>query len=127
MGLTHTLHCTGSLEGSKICRHFAGQMFRTVGSSFTEYGPLIRAMINLENYVEPEKQVWKEFRLRTKYPTDPLPAEANYNVMVIAELAVHLIDVLDSENLEGDPDYESRRRFAAEVVRRQPNKWGDWR
>lgn len=105
---------------------YCGQMFRTVGPSLIEYGSLIRAMVNVENYVDREKRVWEEFRIRTANPNAPLPAEPSYNLLVIAEVAIRLVDVLDSENLAGDSEYEARRRFAPEVIR-QSSEWGDWR
>ena len=105
---------------------YCGQMFRTVGPSLIEYGALIRAMINVEDYVNREKRVWEEFRIRTANRNTPLPVEASYNLLVIAEVAIRLGDVLDSENLMGDSEYEARRRFAPEVLRRS-NEWGEWR
>ena len=105
---------------------YCGQMFRTVGSSLIEYGALIRAMVNVEYYVDREKRVWEEFRIRTANPNAPLPAEYSYNLLVISEVAIRLVDVLGSENLVGDSEYEARRRFAPEVIR-QSNEWGDWR
>ena len=103
---------------------FCGQMFRTVGSGLLEYDVLIQAMIRLEDCVQAEKQVWSEFRMRTESPNTPLPAEASYNLLVIAELAVRLVDVLDSENMSEDPEYEFRRKYTPEVIRRSP-QWGD--
>ena len=103
-----------------------GQLFRTLSPSLMEYGALIRAMVNLERYVELEKCVWEEFRMRTDGPNSPLPAEAGYNLLVIAEVAVRLADVLGSKEFEGDSEYEARRQFAPEVIRRS-NKWSEWR
>ena len=105
---------------------YCSQMFRTVGPSLVEYGALIRAMVNVENYVEREKEVWREFLIRTDDHNAPLPAEAGYNLLVIAELAARLVDVLDSENLADDSEYEARRQFAPEAVYRS-KQWGEWR
>ena len=105
---------------------YCTQTFRTVGSTFVEYGELIQAMTRLEDRVEAESRVWEEFRKRMESPNAPLPAEASYNLLVIAEVAVRLLDVLDSENFSGDPEYEARKRFVPEVIRRS-NEWGEWR
>ena len=83
-------------------------------------------MVNVENCVESEKQVWEEFRMRMEGANPPLPREFGFNLLLIAEVAVRLVDVLDSENLVGDPEYQSRRQFAPEVLRRS-NEWGEWR
>ncbi len=79
----------------------------------------------MENYVNREKRVWEEFHIRAANPNAPLPAEPSYNLLVIAEVAIQLVDVLDSENLVGDSEYETRTRYAPEVIR-QSNMWGDW-
>ena len=105
---------------------YCAQTFRTVGSTLVEYGALIRAMTHLEDRVEAELRVREEFSKRMESPNSPLPAEASYNLFVIAELAVRLVDVLDSENFGGDPEYEARRKYVAEVIRRS-NEWGEWR
>ena len=105
---------------------YCAQTFRTVGSTLVEYGALIQAMTRLEDRIEAESRVWEEFRKRMESPNSPLPAEASYNLLVIAEVAVRLVDVLDSENFSGDPEYEARRNYVAEVIRRSP-QWGNWR
>ena len=105
---------------------YCTQTFRTVGATFVEYGALIRAMTHLEDRVGAESRVWEEFRKRMESPNSPLPAEASYNLLVIAEVAVRLVDVLDSENFSGEPEYEARRKYVAEVIRRSP-QWRDWR
>ena len=76
--------------------------------STSEYGALIRAMVNVENYVDREKRVWEEFRIRTANPNAPLPAEASYNLLVIAEVVIRLVDVLDSGDMAGDSEYEAK-------------------
>ncbi len=103
---------------------YCAQSFRTIGPALMESGSLIRAMVNLEGRVESEKRVWEEFRIRMI--DTPLPREASYNLLVIAELAIRLVDVLDSKNLSGDPEYEHHRQFAPEVIWRS-DKWGEWR
>ena len=102
------------------------QMFRTVSPSLVEYGMLTQAMIDLENYVEGEQLVWEEFRKRVDSPHAPLPGEASYNLLAIAEVAVRLVDALNSGNLREDPEYETRRRLTPVVVRRSRD-WGEWR
>ena len=113
-------------EGFEKLASDCAQMFRTVGSGLAEHGSLIRAMTRLERVVESEKIVWDEFRKRTGHPNSPLPLEAGYNLLAIAELTVRLVDVIDSDNLDGDPEYEAHRRFAPEVIRRS-DQWGEWR
>ncbi len=94
---------------------YCGQMFRTIGSSLVEYGALIRAMLNLEGYVEHEGRAWENYRIRIGNPRSAIPREASFNLLVAAELSVRLVDVINSENFEGDADYEHRRDFAPEV------------
>ena len=84
---------------------YCAQSFRTIGPALMESEALIRAMVNLEGRVESEKRVWEEFRIRMN--DTPVPREASYNLLVIAELAIRLVDVLDSKNLSGDPEYEA--------------------
>ena len=105
---------------------YCGQSFRTVGPALMESGALIRAMVNLEAGVESEKRVWEEFRIRMNNPNAPLPQEASYNLLVVAELTIRLVDVFDSKDLNGDPEYEATRRFAPPVFRRS-HQWGEWR
>ena len=105
---------------------YCGQSFRTVGPALMESGALIRAMVNLEAGVESEKRVWEEFRIRMNNPSAPLPQEASYNLLVVAELTIRLVDVFDSKDLNGDPEYEATRRFAPPVFRRS-RQWGEWR
>ena len=82
-----------------------GQAVRLLGSGLIEYSALLQSMANVENYVESEKQVWEEFRMRMEGPNSPLPRESGFNLLLIAEVAIHLVDVLDSENLVGSPEY----------------------
>ena len=105
---------------------FCEQTNRTIGPGLMEYGALIRAMGNLEYYVETERRVWDGFSRRISDPNCPLPDEANYNLLVLAELAVRLADVIDSKGFIGDPEYEARRRYTAEA-RWYSGNWGDWR
>ena len=55
-----------------------------------------------------------------------VPADAEYNLLVLAEMAVHLIDVIDSKNYVGDPDYDREKLFAPPTFHRSRN-WGLWR
>ena len=103
---------------------YCAQSFRTIGPALMESGALIRAMVNLEAIVNSEKRVWEEFR--NLKSDSPLPWEASYNLLVIAELAIRLADVLDSKDLRGDSEYENARRFAPETVWRS-REWGEWR
>ena len=104
---------------------YSSQSFRTVGPSLVEHSVLIREMRNLENFVEAEKQAWQGFVVRTGDANSPLPPEASYNLLAIAEAAVRLLDVLDSKDFGGDPEYEARRPFA-QPVRRLSRQWGSW-
>ena len=103
---------------------YSSQSFRTVGANLVEHSVLIREMVNLENRVESEKQAWQGFLVRTEDSNSPLPPEASYNLLAIAEAAVHLVDVLNSKDFSGDPEYEARRQFAPLVTRRS-RQWGD--
>ena len=120
------IHIFGSLDW--VFRRFellashCYQTNRTIGVGLMEYGALIRAMVNLENGVASEKQVWEEFQTNLESRQINLPGEAGYNLLVLAELTVRLVDVLDSENLSGDQEYEVIRRFAPETLYRS-NRW----
>ena len=102
------------------------QMIETIEPGLVEFGALLREMVNFESRVVMEKQVWDEFRVRLESRQIPMPAEAIFNLSVIAELTVRLIDVLDSKNYRGDPEYEAIRKFNPEVFWRGDN-WGSWR
>ena len=103
-----------------------GQTVRFLGSGLIEYHALLETMNNVETRVESEKRVWDEFRLRTEGPNSQLPSEASYNLLVLSELVIRLVDVLDSESLEGDVEYESNGQLAPEILRRS-HDWGEWR
>ena len=105
---------------------YCGQSFRTVGPALMEFGALMRAMVNLEAGVESEKRVWEEFQIRMNSPNSPLPQEASYNLLVVAELTIRLVDVFDSKDRIGNPEYEAARRFTPEVFKRS-HQWGKWR
>ena len=93
---------------------YCTQMFRTVGSALVEYGALVRAMTNMENYVEKESRRWRNF-LNEKGADAPLPEPASYNLLTAAALAIRLVDVIKSENFSGDAEYEHTRMFAPEI------------
>ena len=99
---------------------YCGQMFRTVGPSLVEYGALIRAMINVEEYVEHEQKAWADYLARTDNLRAAIPNYASFNLLVAAELSIRLVDVLDSENFGGDSEYEHRREFAPEIYWQSP-------
>ena len=101
-------------------------MIQTAQPGLVEYGALIRAMQNLEINVASEKQAWEEFPKNEENHQISIPSEAGYNLYSIAELTVRLIDVLDSKDFGGDPEYEARRKFAPELFYRS-NNWGIWR
>ena len=102
-------------ERFEILESYCGQMFRTVGPSLVEYGALIRAMLNVEEYVAHEKKAWANYLDRTDDLGTAIPNYASFNLLVAAELSVRLVDVLHSESFEGDSDYEHRRQFAPEI------------
>ena len=56
---------------------------------------------------------------------EDLPPEAITNLQTIAELAVRLVDVLNSPNFQADQACEEKRRFAPEVFLRT-DRWGGW-
>ena len=105
---------------------FCRRMIQTAQPGLVEYGALIRAMQNLEINVASEKQAWEEFPKNEENHQISIPSEAGYNLYSIAELTVRLIDVLDSKDFGGDPEYEARRKFAPELFYRS-NNWGIWR
>lgn len=123
-------HSLGSLDW--VFRRFehvvlySRQMIQTVQPGLVEYGALIRAMVDLEKNILSEKQVWEEFQLRVESRQVPMPSEAGYNLFSIAELTVRLIDVLDSKELKGDPEYEAGRKLVPETFWRSRD-WGNWR
>jgi hypothetical protein len=125
------------------------QLVRLFGPGLTEYDALLRCMNDLEIYMKKEESVWKEFlalksvrdrkyasweKTQKEFPgrfprppmADALPSEAVSNLLGIAELAVRLVDVLESDNFEGDSDYEAKKRFAPVVMLRS-DRWGSWR
>ena len=85
-----------------------------------------RAPGHFEIRVTSEKQVWEEFHARTDDRLIAIPVEAIYNLFAIAELAVHMIDVIDSKDFRGDPEYEAHRSLVPTVFWRAHN-WGSWR
>lgn len=102
------------------------KVFRLASSSVAGYESLSQAMLKLERCVKCEEQVWKEFLDRAGHPTSPLPREASFNLLVIAELAVRLVDVLDSENFTGDPEYEDRISVVGGPPVWRSGEWGNW-
>ncbi len=98
-----------------------GQMFRRFGPILVDYEALTQAMVDIEDCVKFEQSVWREFLNRTNDPRSPLPTEATYNLLAIASVAVHLLDILDSGSLR--EDLASER--AAPVFRRS-KEWGEW-
>ena len=103
------------------------KVFRLASSSVAGYESLSQAMLRLERCVKCEEQVWKEFLDRAGHPTSPLPREASFNLLVIAELAVLLVDVLDSENFTGDLEYEGRTSVVGGPPVWRSDEWGNWR
>ena len=105
------------------------QIIRTLSPALVEYGKLRRSMLNYEEMVNLEQRVWDElYRIPTGPDPDAkgVPADAEYNLLVLAEMAVHLIDVIDSKNYVGDPDYDREKLFAPPTFHRSRN-WGLWR
>lgn len=124
------VHSFGSLEWVFHISERVGlncrQMIQTIEQGLIEYGALLREMVDFESRVVIEKQVWDEFRVRLESRQIPMPAEAIFNMLAIAELTVRLIDVLDSKNYSGNPEYEAIRKFNPVNVWRGDN-WGSWR
>jgi hypothetical protein len=125
------------------------QLIRLFGSGLTEYDALLRSINDLEVYVKTEERVWREFlafrpirerkyasweknqkQFPDRFPRPPmadaLPSEAISNLLEVSELAVRLVDVLDSDNFEGDPVYENKKGFAS-PVHLQGDRWGLWK
>ena len=103
------------------------ETMRTVGPALIEeFGALIRAMETMKAIVTSEKQVWEEFRKRTDSTLSPLPAEAGYNLLVIAALTVRFVEVIYDKDLLSDPDHDSLSRYPL-PIRWHSDQWGDWR
>jgi len=121
------VHSLGSLEW--VFRQFehvaldCRQMILTAQLGLIELRALRSAMLNLEERVASEKQLWEEFQISADSRRAPIPSEAVYNLFSIAELTVRVIDVLDSKDYSGNPEYEGRRRFAPETFYRSKD-WG---
>ena len=103
------------------------EVFRLASPTVVGYEILSQAMRRLERCVKCEEQVWKEFLDRAGHPHSPLPREASFNLLVVAELAVRLVDVLDSENFTGDPEYEDRISVVGGPPIWRSDAWGNWR
>lgn len=124
------------------------QTIRLFILALVEYNTLVRHIGNFEVRVREEGQIWAEFqrlqpdrdhayhsweeterKVPGRFPKPPfpdaLPPEALKNLLSLSRLAVHLVDVLDSPEYTGDPEYENRRRFAPELTWRS-RRWGDW-
>ena len=91
------------------------------------YQSLTQAIERLEVCIHAEEEIWDEFLKSAGHPNSPLPREASYNLLVMAELSVRLIDVLDSENLAGDREYEERIAIIGSPLVWRSIGWGEWR
>ena len=127
----NNLHHRGTLYW--VVRRFedlafeCSQMIRSLSPAIIEYGVLRRAILDFEGLVNTEAKVWDELYRRPPDQTDKsLPAEAEYNLMVLAEVIVRLVDVFDSENYVGDPEHEEVKKYAPPTFHRSSN-WGLWR
>ena len=100
-------------------------MAQTAQFVLVEYGAVRSAIQNFESSVASEKQVWDEFQIYVDDRQGQIAPEAVYNIFSIAELTVRVVDVLDTKDYRGNPEYDNRRRFAPELFYRS-NKWGDW-
>ena len=91
-----------------------------LGHELTEYPALIRSIVDFQDMVTDERKIWQIFRTSDK----DLPPEAEYNLMVLAELTIRLIDVLNSENYAGDPNDEGEEGFVSDLFYRTIN-WNE--
>ena len=108
----------------ELAEHCA-QTIRTIGPALIESGALVRAIVELEDYIRIEKSVWNEFRRRTNDELTRLPGQANYNLLSVATQVVRFIDVLDDEDHYGDPEHDAlspHRRASLWYS----GEWGDW-
>lgn len=96
------------------------QIIRTCSSALIEYGGLLLSLIEIENEVITEKRAWDEFRLRPNYYLDPLPGQANYNLLSLAARVVGLIDVLEDE-----AHYPDTVNKSSQLVLWWSSEWGE--
>ena len=99
---------------------------KTIGPALIESGALVRAIVELEDYIRVEKSVWDEFWRRTNDETAPLPGHANYNLLSVAARTARFADVLEDEDRYGDPDHEALSPHLQPIFWHS-DKWGDWR
>ena len=107
---------------------YCTQMIRTTGPALIESAALMRAIVEIESCIHFEKRVWDEFRIRMHRPNDPLPGEANFNLLAVAAKVIRCIDVLEDEDHYGDPDHDALNpyRHPPPVLWRS-DRWGEWR
>lgn len=104
---------------------FCGQTFRIIGPGIIEYGALIRALVNIEASTKSEQLAWEEFAKRKGAGTILLPAEAIYNLVALAKVAIQLVEIIDSRNYAG-PSGNGTNRANSIVARAVNSNWGDW-
>ena len=102
------------------------QTIRTIGPALIESGALVRAIVELEDYIDSEKIIWDGFQIRMDGQNTPLPGEANFNLLSVAARTIRFIDVLEDEDQYGNPDHRIFSPFQLPVRWRSP-EWGDWR
>ena len=102
------------------------QTVRTVSPSLMEFGALGRVILEMEKRINSEKSVWDEFRIRMKNGLDIIPNPANYNILSLARLAVHFVEVLEDEERYRSPDREVFDQMERIAFLKSPD-WGDWR
>ena len=119
-----SLHCVFRWF-TQLASH-CDKSLRVANSTISAYEALSQAMLDLEECVRKEEQTWEGFLSRTQNHNSPLPSEASYNLLAIAEVTVRLVDVLDSENFTGDPEYLYRRKFV-QVHLWRSKEWNECR
>lgn len=73
-----------------------------IGPSLVEFGFLMRVMINLEGFTKQEVPLLRGFAAKSRGGA-LLPALAQMNLLVLAQLAIELIDILNNSNFEDSP------------------------
>ncbi|MCH8987763.1 MAG: hypothetical protein IIA92_03050 [Chloroflexi bacterium] len=102
------------------------KLLRIHGSEISQHGILVRSLLTLEENVATEQLVWDAYPESSKGTSIGLPSDAAFNIVTLAAVALRLIDVIESENYIGDPEYESIRHFRPETFHRSRD-WGLWR
>ena len=102
------------------------QMIRITGPSLIDLGGLAQVVLEMEQRISAERNVWSEFRIRMQDSHDVLPNPANYNVLTLARQAVRFIEVLEDEEHYRNPDFGPFGPLGQGVFLKSP-QWGDWK